>query len=197
MSKILKNTTASPVVIADLGVTVPANGQVTIDPTAYNVYAASSSVVTLIGNGTLKVNDGSADLTVAAGINQVEGNFPTDASTATNQSATNASLATLNNNLTKLPIYGAACAPVSPGVNVLLVSVVIAPANAARKSFYIYNNSANSAYITFGPTSTSATCTALVATFTSFVMSGPVCYTGAISAIRNSGSGVCTVHELT
>lgn len=88
------------------------------------------------------------------------------------------------------------CAPVTPGVNVLLASVVIAPANPSRMGFLIFNNSANSVYITLGPTSASSTCTQIVATFASWQFVFPVCYTGIISAIRNAGSGVCTVHEI-
>lgn len=103
-----------------------------------------------------------------------------------------------------MPIYGQSmtvfrtslCVPVSPAVNVLLVSVVIAPANPKRIGFMLYNNSANSTYVTFGPTAVAASCTQIVATFASWPFFYPVCYTGPISAIRNAGSGVCTVYEL-
>ena len=99
--------------------------------------------------------------------------------------------------LASVPIYRTATAtPVSPGVNVATTSVVIAPANPNRKGFYIYNNSGNSAYINFGPTAVGATPVAIIATYTSFVMVGPICYTGVLSAIRNTGSGVMTVTEL-
>ncbi len=88
------------------------------------------------------------------------------------------------------------CTPVTPGVNVLLASVVIAPANPRRIGFYIFNNSSNSVYVTLGPTSASSFCTQLIATFATWACNDPICYTGVISAIRNAGSGVCTVHEL-
>ena len=76
MSKILKNTTASPVTITDVGQTVPASGQLTIDPNDYWLYAASSDAITLIGNGTLIVNDGSSDLSIASGSKLIQGIFP-------------------------------------------------------------------------------------------------------------------------
>lgn len=82
------------------------------------------------------------------------------------------------------------------GVNVLLASVVIAAANPNRLGFIIFNNSSNSVYVTFGATSVAAACTQLVATFSSWVCMSSVSYTGVISAIRNAGSGVVTVHEL-
>jgi hypothetical protein len=81
-------------------------------------------------------------------------------------------------------------------VNVLLVSAQLVAANANRKGFVIFNNSANSVYVTEGPTSVAANCTRLIATFTSWENVAGAVWTGAISAIRNSGSGVCTVFEL-
>ena len=43
MSKILKNNTASPVNITDVGQIVPASGQLTIQPTDYLLYADSDN----------------------------------------------------------------------------------------------------------------------------------------------------------
>lgn len=95
------------------------------------------------------------------------------------------------------PLKVVTAAPVSPAVNVLLVSTVIAPANPNRKGFYIWNNSANSAYVSLAATSTSAGPTQIVPTFQTWSMVGPLCYQGPIAAIRNSGSGTMTVWELT
>lgn len=110
----------------------------------------------------------------------------------------NTSIQTLNtsiNNIkTTIPSF-TSCTMVSPAVNVLLVSVVIAPANANRKGFMIWNNSSNSAYVTFGPTSNSSTPNSIVPTFTTLTFIYG--YTGAISAIRNAGSGTCVVWEFT
>jgi len=76
MSKILKNNTASPVLIPDVGQTVPASGQLVISPTLYSLYAASSNTVTFIGNATLTVNDGSSDLGISSGVDLIKGLFP-------------------------------------------------------------------------------------------------------------------------
>lgn len=75
-------------------------------------------------------------------------------------------------------------------------SVVIAPANPARRGIIIYNNSGNSRYLTFGPTASSATCTMIIPTFAHIMMLGPVVYTGPISAIGNAGTGNFTITEL-
>lgn len=83
---------------------------------------------------------------------------------------------------------------VSPSVTTS--SVVIVQANPRRRGIIIYNNSANSAYLTYGLTSASNTCTRILATFTQFEMLGPVVYTGAIAAIRNAGSGTLIITEL-
>lgn len=77
MSKILKNNTASPVDVTDTGVTVPASGQYTIPPQDYPLWAASSDVITVVGDSTLTVNDGSSDLTISDGIDLIKGLFPT------------------------------------------------------------------------------------------------------------------------
>lgn len=72
--KILKNTTGSPIELTQVGITVPAMGQVVIEPGQYYLYAneiglsPAGQLDTLIGNGTIVVNDGVSDLTVANGI---------------------------------------------------------------------------------------------------------------------------------
>lgn len=80
--------------------------------------------------------------------------------------------------------------PLSPGTS------VIAVANPARIAFFVWNNSANSIYLTFGPTSSSATPTFILATFATYPNLGPVIWTGAISATRNAGAGNATVYEI-
>jgi hypothetical protein len=77
-----------------------------------------------------------------------------------------------------------------------LTSVQIIGANPGRRGIIIYNNSSNSAYITYGPSSVSSTPTRILATFSQFEMLGPVVYTGVISAVRNAGSGTLTITEL-
>jgi len=80
VSKILKNNTASPVNINDVGVTVPALGQILIDAGEYLLYARSSDVVTLVGDSTLTASNGDIDLSIADGIRLIQGNFPTQMS---------------------------------------------------------------------------------------------------------------------
>lgn len=75
-------------------------------------------------------------------------------------------------------------------------SVQIIEANRYRRGFSIWNNSSNSAYISFGTTASSATPTAIIPTFQTFQMFTGVVWTGEISAIRNSGSGTLTVTEI-
>lgn len=77
MSKILKVVGGSPIVIADTGVTLPASPTTfTIDPMDYWLWAASSNIVTQIGSGAVVVNDGSADLSIADGVDLIKGIFP-------------------------------------------------------------------------------------------------------------------------
>jgi hypothetical protein len=96
----------------------------------------------------------------------------------------------------KAGVYYTSTVTKTTSVSVTTTSVVIAEANPRRRAFVVYNNSANSAYITYGPTSAGSTCTRILATFNQFEMLGPVVYTGQISAIRNSGSGTLTITEL-
>lgn len=77
MSKILINNTASPVTIVDVGnVIVPGSGSYTIPPQDYQLFAASSNTVSLVGAATIKVNDGSTDLSISDGIDLIKGIFP-------------------------------------------------------------------------------------------------------------------------
>lgn len=72
-TKIVKNNTGSPVNVSDVGTTIPANSQYTIQPYDYLLWAASGSAVTLIGAGTLIVNDGSGDLSITDGMDLIKG----------------------------------------------------------------------------------------------------------------------------
>lgn len=75
MVKILENTTASPVIIADLGITVPASGQFLIQQSDYENAACSEDIILPIADGTLTVNDGQIALTPAEGIGLIQGSF--------------------------------------------------------------------------------------------------------------------------
>lgn len=69
MDKILKNNTANAVEISDIGLEVPASGQITIEETDYLILAASVDTPSLITAGTITVNDGTNDLSTSDGIN--------------------------------------------------------------------------------------------------------------------------------
>lgn len=72
--KILKNTTNAPIELTQVGYTVPALGQITIEPGAYYLFAneigltPAGQLDTLIANGSIVVNDGVHDLKIAEGI---------------------------------------------------------------------------------------------------------------------------------
>lgn len=74
-SRVLKNNTASPVTISDVGQSVPASGQLVINPIDYGKYEGSSDVITFIGDLTLTVSDGTFDLSVNEGTRLIQGGF--------------------------------------------------------------------------------------------------------------------------
>ena len=78
MSKILKNVTAFPITIVDVGsVTIAASpGSYTIPPQDYELFAVSSNTVTFVGAASIVVNDGSFDLTISDGIDLIKGLYP-------------------------------------------------------------------------------------------------------------------------
>jgi hypothetical protein len=73
--KILKNNTAGIVPINDVGVAVPASGQLTIDPNDYPDFAASNDTIGFLADGTLTANDGTIDLNLAEGTALLLGSF--------------------------------------------------------------------------------------------------------------------------
>lgn len=60
--------------------------------------------------------------------------------------------------------------------------------NLKRVGLILYNQAGNTAYGTFGVTSTGSSPTFIIASFNNFSMLGPVVWTGPIAAIRNAGS---------
>lgn len=76
MSKILINTTPGTVFINDTGVSIPTASSYTIPPQDYLLWAASSDVVTVVGDEDIVVNDGSFDLNISDGIDLIKGLFP-------------------------------------------------------------------------------------------------------------------------
>lgn len=89
--KILKNQTLSPIVISDVGISVPASpATYTIPEQDYLLWAASSNIVTQIGNGNIVVSDGSFDLSISEGTDLIKGLFPKEiTSTFKNDSVDN------------------------------------------------------------------------------------------------------------
>ena len=75
--KILKNTTGSDREYPEIGLTVPANGQITIEPGSYYLVAeeidVTGNLAADIRAGTIVVNDGVKDITAANGLNVERG----------------------------------------------------------------------------------------------------------------------------
>lgn len=71
MAKILRNTTASIIDLTKFGVTIPASGQITVVPQDYPLLAMPliiAELSPLITAGTVVVNDGTNNLSVARGL---------------------------------------------------------------------------------------------------------------------------------
>jgi len=73
MTKIVRNTTASPLPVTDTGVTIAASSSYTIPAQDYWLWAASGDAVTVIGSGAAVINDGSADLSISDGTDLIKG----------------------------------------------------------------------------------------------------------------------------
>ncbi len=73
MSKILTNTTASPIAIGDAGVTLAAGVPYTIPPQDYLLWSASSDILSPVGSADVVVNDGTDDLSPSEGIDLIKG----------------------------------------------------------------------------------------------------------------------------
>ena len=73
-SKILKNNTVSAINL-DIGITVPASGQYTLNATEFLDAAESDDLVTEIGASNITVNDGTNDLSISDGMDLIKGVF--------------------------------------------------------------------------------------------------------------------------
>jgi hypothetical protein len=75
--KILKNTTVSDIILSEIGKTVPASGQIILEPGTYYILAeeidVTGTLATLIRSGDIVVNDGVDDITVANGFSVERG----------------------------------------------------------------------------------------------------------------------------
>ena len=68
----------SDFVITDTGQTVPAEGELVIDPANYSLYSRSDDVITALASSELGYNDGSSDLSLADATRHLQGSFPKD-----------------------------------------------------------------------------------------------------------------------
>ena len=75
MSKILINTTVSDITISDVGITISASSQYTIQAQEYTLWAASDDVIVHVGAEDIIVNDGSVNLGISDGIDLLKGVF--------------------------------------------------------------------------------------------------------------------------
>ncbi len=75
-------------------------------------------------------------------------------------------------------------------------SVQIAAQNLNRQGFVIFNNSANSCYVSWESPAVAAQCIRIIPTYASWECYGPGVYAGALYCIRNSGTGAVTVWEI-
>ena len=70
--KILINTTSSDILL-DIGITVPANSQIQLNPQDYDDASSSDDIVEFVGDGSLVINNGDRDLTKSEGIRLIQG----------------------------------------------------------------------------------------------------------------------------
>lgn len=73
--KIIHNNTNTNILIDDTGVTILANANYNIPSQDYPLWAASSDIITQVGNGNLIVNDGTNTLSKAESISLLQSNF--------------------------------------------------------------------------------------------------------------------------
>jgi len=82
------------------------------------------------------------------------------------------------------------------GPTITAVSQVILPINLNRRRLIIYNDAASQVFIMFGPVCSPTSFSVRLATNTMY--DGPLGdYTGAVSAVRSSGTSVLQVTEIT
>lgn len=85
MSRILINNTASPVLLADVGQSVPGSGQLVIDPVDYPLFANSNNVIQKLADNTLKLNDGINDLSLSHALDALKGAYRANPKTSDNR----------------------------------------------------------------------------------------------------------------
>jgi hypothetical protein len=103
------------------------------------------------------------------------------------------SLTAINSKPAGMVFSDSATFTVSPSI--ALVSTKVLSANINRRGLLIYNNSANSVYITYSSPASSSGCHIIIPTFATYVMPSPIIWRGDVYAIRNAGSGALNMIE--
>lgn len=75
------------------------------------------------------------------------------------------------------------------------VSLKILDDTFDRKGAVLFNDSANSAYITYGPSATVLSPTKVIGPYADWHLPGPAIWCGEISAIREDGTGSLVITE--
>lgn len=134
MAKILKNTTGSIVDLMKFGATIPASGQITVVPQDYlllGMPASLAEINPLISAGTIVVNDGTNNLTIADALNYVK--YPDFARAVRFDNSTNgyiaddvqAAIEESNTHLLAIEVSATATASTGSGTDVLLTTMSI------------------------------------------------------------------------
>jgi len=76
--KILKNTTISPIFLADCGLTLPASSSYTTTPHEWATLSSSTQITPYITNGSIIINDNWDDLKPQQGVQHINGGISRD-----------------------------------------------------------------------------------------------------------------------
>jgi hypothetical protein len=150
VAKLLKNTTGSAVAISDTGVILPASPAVyTIPPQDYPLWAASSSIDTLINAGTVLVNDGYGDLSKDLGLKHLHDESVPRATalitTATIQATSNSTLTLVASSSISYVFTGTTAGQILklPDATTLVVGYRYEIWNISTQSITVKNNAAS------------------------------------------------------
>jgi len=82
MSKIFINSNNAAEPIADMGVEIPANGQLIIDPSQYAKLVSSDDAILALSLSHITYSDGTNALSISDAVNHIKGFFPTEIKTS-------------------------------------------------------------------------------------------------------------------
>ena len=140
MSKILDNTTGAPIAISDTGVTVDNVTNYTIPQQDYDLWAASSDIITEIGSGNIIVNDGSFNLSISDGTDLIKDIFPKQIKLLGDSDGTKIGNVGDSLKVTSSPNSSSGSPVYSPKLRVLN-SVTQIALTAAYQNVFLYNGS--------------------------------------------------------